>query len=569
MRTVSSTDIRKVYGGNGAYTQGLIKLTKGTTLYIYVGGKASDDTKTGQPGWNGGGEKKDTYTQSLSGGGATDIRLEKDETSTDGWSDFDSLKSRIMVAAGGGGSAIAEQSYNRNFGNGGDGGKLEGLESSNAGSEAKTHYGTGGTQTTAGYAINNANEALGGFGYGGDASTIYYGGQSAGGGGGYYGGGGGYYCAPGGGGSSFISGYEGCDAITKSSTKDNITHTGQSVHYSGMKFINGVMKAGNESMPDYNGSTMTGNRSNGYARITYVEQSESQNFGYTGDIQTFTALQEGTYKLETWGAQGGGSKTYTDGKYTASRQGFNDDMTYVEGGKGGYTTSTVYLKEGQTIYIVVGGKGEEFYSLQGDNKSDVTIENGKGFNGGEKTTASDYQGDFYVGGGGGATHITLTKQGDGQLSNYENNKDDVLVVAGGGGGSGFYHHKGQSFWQHGLGGAGGGLESQGNRDADGGYWKAVYVSGSTQTSSGILISGNSNLFRKGSFGQGNSCLNGGGGGWYGGTAASCEGAAGGSGHIGTGLTGETIAGTEEIPSPYGTTETGHQGNGYARITFVK
>lgn len=569
VRTVSSTDIRKVYGGNGAYTQGLIKLTKGTTLYIYVGGKASDDTKTGQPGWNGGGEKKDTYTQSLSGGGATDIRLVKDTTSTNGWSDFDSLKSRIMVAAGGGGSAIAEQSYNRNFGNGGDGGKLEGLESSNAGSEAKTHYGTGGTQTTAGYAINNANEALGGFGYGGDASTIYYGGQSAGGGGGYYGGGGGYYCAPGGGGSSFISGYEGCDAITKSSTKDNITHTGQSVHYSGMKFINGVMKAGNESMPDYNGSTMTGNRGNGYARITYIEQSDSKSFGYTGGVQTFTAFKEGTYKLETWGAQGGGSKTYTDGKYTASRQGFNDDMTYVEGGKGGYTTSTVYLKEGQTIYIVVGGKGEEFYSLQGDNKSDVTIENGKGFNGGEKTTASDYQGDFYVGGGGGATHIALTKQGDGQLSNYENNKDDVLVVAGGGGGSGFYHHKGQSFWQHGLGGAGGGLESQGNRDADGGYWKAVYVSGSTQTSSGILISGNSNLFRKGSFGQGNSCLNGGGGGWYGGTAASCEGAAGGSGHIGTGLTGETIAGTEEIPSPYGTTETGHQGNGYARITFVK
>ena len=71
------------------------------------------------------------------------------------------------------------------------------------------------------------------------------------------------------------------------------------------------------------------------------------------------------------------------------------------------------------------------------------------------------------------------------------------------------------------------------------------------------------------FGQGISSRNGGGGGWYGGSAVSAEGGAGGSGHIGTGLTGETIAGTEEFPSPYGTTEIGHQGNGYARITFVK
>ena len=294
-----------------------------------------------------------------------------------------------------------------------------------------------------------------------------------------------------------------------------------------------------------------------------------QSFGYTGGIQTFTVLQEGTYKLETWGAQGGGSKTYTDGKYTASRQGFNDDMTYVEGGKGGYTTSTVYLKEGQTIYIVVGGKGEEFYSLQGNNKSGVTIENGNGFNGGGKTTESDYQGDYYVGGGGGATHIALTKQGDGQLSNYESNKDDVLVVAGGGGGSGFYHHKGSNYWQHGLGGAGGGLESQGNRDSDAGYWGSIKINGSTQTSSGTLISGNSRLFKQGLFGQGISSCNGGGGGWYGGSAVSAEAGAGGSGHIGTGLTGESIAGTESFKAPDGTTETGHKGNGYARITFVK
>lgn len=46
-------------------------------------------------------------------------------------------------------------------------------------------------------------------------------------GGGYYGGGGTSWHSQGGGGSSFISGHNGCNAITEAGT-----HTGQSVHYS-------------------------------------------------------------------------------------------------------------------------------------------------------------------------------------------------------------------------------------------------------------------------------------------------------------------------------------------------
>ena len=563
MRKASGT---KVYGGNGAYTQGLIKLTKGTTLYIYVGGQGPDDPDAKEPGWNGGGMETDVNPQALSGGGSTDIRLEKDETSTDGWSNFDSLKSRIMVAAGGGGSAIANSGYTSYVGNGGDGGKLEGLIGTNLGAGAKLYYGTGGTQTSAGHAINETQVTSGGFGYGGNGDIKVYGGQSAGGGGGYYGGGGAGFCAPGGGGSSFISGYEGCDAITEDSTKDNIIHTGQPIHYSGMKFINGVMKAGNESMPDYNGSTMTGNRSNGYARITYVEETKTQDFAYTGDVQTFTALQEGTYKLETWGAQGGGSVASKTNTYP--NNGLDDsDVIKVEGGRGGYTTADVYLNEGQTIYIIVGSKGQEVYGHTGETN---LIEGG--YNGGGIANYSSQHSDIYNGGGGGATHIALTKQGDGQLSNYESNKDDVLVVAGGGGGSGYYQNTNlKQFSHHGLGGAGGGLESQGNHDNNSVSHGKSIVYGSTQTSSGT----GTNNWSQGSFGQGASYDtkepygSGGGGGWYGGSSAELQGGAGGSGHIGTGLTGETIAGTEEIPSPYGTTEIGHQGNGYARITFVK
>lgn len=53
------------------------------------------------------------------------------------------------------------------------------------------------------------------------------------------------------GGSGYISGYEGCDAISKESTEDNIIHTGNSIHYSGKVFTNGILKAGVNSGAAY------------------------------------------------------------------------------------------------------------------------------------------------------------------------------------------------------------------------------------------------------------------------------------------------------------------------------
>jgi hypothetical protein len=58
-------------------------------------------------------------------------------------------------------------------------------------------------------------------------------------GGGYYGGKSGEVSSAGG--SSFISGYTGCNAISESSTENNIIHTGQPNHYSGCVFTNSVM----------------------------------------------------------------------------------------------------------------------------------------------------------------------------------------------------------------------------------------------------------------------------------------------------------------------------------------
>lgn len=529
--------------GLDAYTSGYIYMKKGEIVYIYVGEKGINGTKdqvdskdvVGKHAYNGGGAITNNFpdANNSGGGGATDIRL------TNGtWNDFDSLKSRVMVAGGGGGGVHPITAR-------GHGGTLE--------SNTATHnYGTsanGATQTS-GYKFGEGETKNG---------------CRAGAGGGYYGGfvavarnGG----AVGSGGSSFISGYYGCDAISGNSTSTNIIHTGQAVHYSGKYFINGIMKAGNEEMPSYNDNAMAGNIGNGHARITYINPYTSVDFNYTGTIQTFTALQSGIYQLETWGAQGGGSvasktNTYPNGGLA------DKDVVPVEGGRGGYSTVNVYLTEGQTVYIAVGGQGGEYIF---DKSSYNMTERAGGYNGGGKPTLVDTDGDSYCGGGGGATHIALTLQSNGQLANYESYREDVLVVAGGGGGSGYYQNidiSKKRFSHHGLGGAGGGLESQGNHDNGSMSVSTSNVSPSTQTSAGT---GNG---VKGSFGQGavNCCA--GGGGWYGGSAAFIQGGAGGSGHIGKeAIDGKSIIGTENFLAPDGTTETGHKGDGYARITFI-
>ena len=69
---------------------------------------------------------------------------------------------------------------------------------------------------------------------------------------------------------------------------------------------------------------------------------------------------------------------------------------------------------------------------------------------------------------------------------------------------------------------------------------------------------------------------GGGGGLYGGHASqqegdeSCCSGTGGSGYINTTLitNGATIAGDQTFPSPNGSTEIGHSGDGYAIISWI-
>ena len=73
----------------------------------------------------------------------------------------------------------------------------------------------------------------------------------------------------------------------------------------------------------------------------WTSHSEGWSFDYTGEIQTFVAPKTGIYSLETWGAQGGDA---TDGTNSA------------RGGYGAYAVGEVFLTQGDTLYINVGGQ---------------------------------------------------------------------------------------------------------------------------------------------------------------------------------------------------------------------
>jgi hypothetical protein len=283
-------------GGKGSYSKGKISLTKGETVYVYVG-QAGNLTKSASnysvpPTFNGGGQgARDGSAGGGSGGGATDYRLVSGN-----WNDAMSLRSRIMVAGAGGGGE------NGASGNpiGGWGGGL----SAGAGGNG----GAGGTQL-AGGAIAGTGVTPGSFGAGGNGGYAYSGSRwfGAGGGGGYWGGGAGGFTVnarrAGGGGSGYISGHTGAIAVADSSGTAPRTGTNGdaclagtldalcSEHYSGKTFIETVMIDGAGKawtnvqdtavmgVPKPAGGTFaTGNEGNGFARVTFIVPPSDNNY---------------------------------------------------------------------------------------------------------------------------------------------------------------------------------------------------------------------------------------------------------------------------------------------------
>ncbi|MBR1416538.1 MAG: cadherin-like beta sandwich domain-containing protein, partial [Bacilli bacterium] len=271
--------------GKGGYTAGEIQLNKGDKLYVFVGEagmKPSGLSATVHGGWNGGGKSlpsSDSDDYAGTGGGATDIRLSPTSSKTI-WNEFDSLKTRIMVAGGGGGSAVAR--YN-NYSAGMHAG---GLSISGKLSNWNTEW-TPVVNQTRGYK----------FGIGADGCQSYL--SAGGGGGGYYGGvqkGDSSDSGRSSGGSSYISGHTGCNSISQTSTSSNIIHTASSIHYSGIKFENTKMVDGagynwttarttQSGMPTIDGnSTEMGHDGNGYAKFSVAKLYSKDN--YLSLIQT-------------------------------------------------------------------------------------------------------------------------------------------------------------------------------------------------------------------------------------------------------------------------------------------
>lgn len=283
-------------------------------------------------------------------------------------------------------------------------------------------------------------------------------------------------------------------------------------------------------------------------------------FDYKNATQVFNVIVSGYYKLQVWGAQGG----------------YRSSATYS--GLGGYSYGTVYLNAGDKVYIHTGGAGGS-----GTSGCGSTICAG-GYNGG------GYRYKYY--GGGGGTDIRI-------------NSDSLLarvIVAGGGGSDGATNKKGM----YGGGTTGGSstesYSSVGNYGGKGGNQTYSGYSASYTITNQATTGLNSNTkdYYAGGFGFGGGGVylssgygGAGGGGWYGGSGNVPDssgdddrGGGGGSGYVYTSSTASsypsgcllnsnyyltnaaTTAGNVAFESTSGATETGHSGNGYAKITYL-
>ena len=263
-------------------------------------------------------------------------------------------------------------------------------------------------------------------------------------------------------------------------------------------------------------------------------------------------LDPGYWKLECWGASGGDS--------------YNHHKNVVfSGGRGGYSVGVVKVIEREVFYLTIGGSGYSFHTA---TKSETFPGGFNGGGGGHIGTAL-----YPASSGGGGTDI---RSGG---TKYE----DRIIIAGGGGGAGVatsdYIKDGGQY-----GGAGGGIEG-----LQGGHYNAIdqfstRPTGGTQEGPGQLgyntdtpshTGKNGEIWKGGDIDHQEFGSSGGsgGGGLYGGGSSHATGGAGGSGYIGKvfsyrNIYAETIVGNETIPNPFGGTEIGHSGHGFAKITFL-
>ena len=593
-------------GGYGGYSTGYVSLTKGSVLYLNIGGAGSGgfSSSTYGGGYNGGGSitsSGDSDHYHSSGGGATHIATKSGLLST-----LSGNLDSILIVSGGGGGGYRHTLGAEYSSVGGSGGGISGTNATTASSSGR--QGLGGSQTAGGKysgASELSSSIFGSFGKGGSPYQSW----GSAGGGGYYGGGASYGTpgdnsnSGGGGGSGYIGNsaltdkYMYCYSCATSSATSTKTYSTTNVSSSP---ISGYAKSGNGAVKitSFGNIIYTLNYGEKYGNLpTPIKSGATFEGWYTGENGTgtrvtsdtlltigenhtlyaywnqpteytdpgsyiYTVSKTGLYKLETWGAQGG-SVTYGGATY--------------RGGYGGYSTGNITLTKGDTLYLSVGGVG-----IGGI----ATTTYGGGYNGGGDI-ASASGSDHYHSSGGGATHIA-TKSG--LLQTLSGNLNSIIIISGGGGG-GYRHTSGAEYSS--VGGSGGGINgtnattasSSGRQGLGGSQTVGGKYSGASESSSSIF----------GSFGKGGSPYqswgSAGGGGYYGGGASygtpgdnSNSGGGGGSGYIGnSALTDKYMycysCATSSATSTktYSTTNVSSSpvsnyaksGNGAIRITFIK
>lgn len=288
----------------------------------------------------------------------------------------------------------------------------------------------------------------------------------------------------------------------------------------------------------------------GFGTTISLNAGDIINYTYTNGRGLIT-LPSGKYKLEVWGARGG----------------YRSSATYA--GKGGYSVGTITLDKATNVFLYPGGQG-------GTLSTANTSNNAGGFNGG------GYRYGFKGGGGGSDIRI-------GTDSLYAR-----VIVAGGGGSDGATSNKGM----YGGGTSGGdATESFGSYGYGGtqtGHTTSVTIPSTQPTTNsssnypGGFGFGGFGIYRSSGYGGA------GGGGWYGGCGSYPDssgdddrGGGGGSGYVYTSSTASnypsgcllnssyyltdaaTYAGNTSFTGTSGSSETGHSGNGYCRITVIE
>ena len=275
----------------------------------------------------------------------------------------------------------------------------------------------------------------------------------------------------------------------------------------------------------------------------------SHYWKYTGKIETFTAPENCDYKLECWGAQGGGINN--QGKVTPAKG-------------GGYSYGTLKnVGKGKQLFVCVGGQGTAGVR---------NLKNASGgYNGGGKGGygVKNAKGQILMsgGGGGGATHIAFSA---GLLTQFvDKYQTQLLIVAGGAAGYSNVPNNNTNINAAYGGGVNGGPGMNTVTNA------TYTVAGQKPTRErfGKGQDGRNGITGTNNGGEGNS---GGGGGFCGGYSDQRTGSytngigGGGSGYVNTSLLVDatTIAGNQQILKPNGVLETGHLSHGEAVITWL-